>query len=180
MTLKLDNPAGNLLPVIRRPNFSDETADFPIEQFQLTVGNEIGKPVKKVSLRHYLENPKDYIKTTKKLESLFDEKRDKEILTCAQYCVLPLSDGTCEFNVHMYNYQSNSEPGVLVLISSQQGTSAQILSGNSPLYFNDNGKACNFIAERMQDVRKREDKSEAMEMTQEEKEKMFCLYTKFL
>jgi len=173
MTLRLDKD-GTLLPVIRRPNYSDETADLPIEQFQLTVGNESGKEENemiKISLRKYLENPKDFIKTTGKLESLFDESRDKQILTSVQYCVLPLYDGTCEFNVHMYNYQSSSEPAVLVLVASSQGTSAQILHGNSPLYFNDNGKACNFLAERMKEVRKREDKSEAMEMTAEEKEK---------
>jgi len=175
MTLRLDKD-GALLPVIRRPNFSDETADLSIEQFELPVGNENGKDITKIPLRKFLEKPKDFIKTDGKLESLFDEKRDKEILVSAQYCVLPLYEGTCEFNVHMYNYQSSStEPAVLVLVVSSQGTSAQVLNGNSPLYFNDNGRACNFKAERMKDVRKREDKSEAMEMTAEEKEKN-CLY----
>jgi len=42
----------------------------------------------------------------------------------------------------LFNYQSDSEqPGVLVLVACQQGTSAQILDGDCPLYFNDNNKA---------------------------------------
>ncbi len=175
MTLLLDKQS-SLLPVIRFPNFSDKTADLSIEQFEISVGNEKGDTPTKIPLKKYLQNPAEFIKSDNKLESLFDESRDKEILVAAQYCVLPLEEGTCEFNVHLYNYQSNSEePAVLVLVASSQGTSAQILSGNNPLYFNDDGKACNFLAERMKDVRKREGESEAKEMTKEEEEKN-CLY----
>jgi len=173
MTLRLDKYS-ELLPVIRFPNFEDKTADLSMEQFSVSVGNEKGSTIEKIPLKKYLESPNSYIKSDVELPSLLCEERDKNILVSAQFCILPLSDGTCEFNVHLYNYQSFDTPKVLVLVVSQQGTSAQVLTGN-PLYFNDNGKACNFIAERMKDVRKREGRSEAAEMSADEQEKN-CLY----
>ncbi len=128
-------------------------------------------------MRDYLKNPSKYIQSTTPIESLYVENRDTNILTSAQFCVLPLHEGSCEFNVHLYNYQSyEEEPGVLVLVVSQQGTSAQILSGTTPLYFNNNGKACNFIAERLEDVRNNEgnitsDNGKKGKMSEEEQER---------
>ncbi len=175
MTLRLDK-VSKLLPVIRHPNFSDKTAELLIDQFQVSVGNEKGEKPTKIPLKTYLQNPNDFIKSDNKLDSLFLEERDKQVLVSAQFCILPLEEGSCEFNVNIFNYQSSLDnPAVLVLICSQQGTSAQILPGSSPLYFNDNGKACNFIAERMKDVRKREGKSEATPITKDEEEKN-CLF----
>ena len=43
MTLTIQ-PSGRAMPVIRKPNFGDETVDRPITDFNLTVGNERGLP----------------------------------------------------------------------------------------------------------------------------------------
>jgi len=169
MTLQIANDY-TLLPVIRFPSFSDETADLPIEQFDIPVGNEIGEQPKKIPLKEYLENASKYIQSMGKIPSLYTGERDKNILTSAQFCVLPLAKGTCEFNVHLYNYQSGSEPAVLVLIVSQAGTSAQFAVGN-PLYFNQKGKACNFVAERLKDERERKGLSSDTPMNVDEQER---------
>jgi len=175
MTLKLDKEH-ILLPVIRRPNFSDETADLPIKNFVLMTGNEKGnKELKKVSLRDYLENKEGYIKDVKgnPVKSLLCEERDEVILTSAQYCILPLNKGTCEFNVNLYNYQSSSSsPGVLVIVASSQGSSAQaIYGGTTALYFNNAGKAANYVAERLKDERERLGKEIEGKMDKDEQER---------
>jgi len=159
MTLKLANST-TLLPVIRRPNFSDETADVPIANYNLTIGNETkGATLKRIPLKDYLENANGTLKDAsgKVVNSLFCKERDSVILTSAQYCVLPLSNGTCEFNVHLYNYQSSIDsPAVLVLVSSATGTSAQgIYGGTTALYFNNDGQAANYVAEWLKDERAR-------------------------
>jgi len=175
MSLKLENDH-YLLPVIRRPNFSDETADLPIKNFTLLTGNEKGdKQLKKVSLRDYLENKEGYIKDVNgnPVKSLLCEERDEVILTSAQYCILPLHKGTCEFNVNLYNYQSSSEnPGVLVIVASSQGSSAQaIYGGTTALYFNNAGKAANYVAERLKDERERLGKAIEGKMDKDEQER---------
>lgn len=147
MTLRLDKE-NVLLPVIRHPNFADESADMPISNFSLVVGNETkDAPRKTVSLKEYLENKDGYIKDVSGIPvgNLLCSERDDVILTSAQYCVLPLDKGNCEFNVHLYNYQSSSdEPGVLVIVSSSAGSSAQaIYGGTTALYFNEASKAAN-------------------------------------
>jgi len=175
MTLKLDKEH-ILLPVIRRPNFSDETADLPIKNFTLMTGNEKGdKQLKKVSLRDYLQNKEGYIKDVNgnPVKSLLCEERDEVILTSAQYCILPLNKGTCEFNVNLYNYQSSSSsPGVLVIVASSQGSSAQaIYGGTTALYFNNKGKAANYVAERLKDERERLGKAIEGKMDKDEQER---------
>jgi len=175
MTLRLDKE-NILLPVIRRPNFSDETADIPIENFTLMVGNEIENgSLAQLSLKEYLENKDGFIKDVNgnAVHSLLCKERDDVILTSAQYCILPLHQGTCEFNVHLYNYQStSSEPAVLVIVASSQGTSSQaIYGGTTALYFNKAGKAANFIAERLKEERKRLGKAVEGKMDQDEQER---------
>ena len=44
------------MPVIRFPNFSDTTADIDPGDFVLLVGNEKGKPLKRISLYDFLES----------------------------------------------------------------------------------------------------------------------------
>lgn len=175
MTLKLDKE-NILLPVIRRPNFTDETADLPIENFTLMVGNEKkDSPLKTVSLREYLENKDGLIKDVNgnPVKSMLCKERDDMILTSAQYCVLPLNQGTCEFNVNLYNYQSSSSsPAVLVIVASANGSSAQaIYGGTTALYFNNAGKAANFVAERLKDERKRLGKAIEGKMDKDEQER---------
>ena len=43
-----------LLPVLRPPNFSDRTADLPLEQIFLLCGNQVGRDLELVSLRELL------------------------------------------------------------------------------------------------------------------------------
>jgi len=176
LTLQLAN-SNTLLPIIRKNNFTDVTADLPIKLFEIPIGNQDSKfsQITKIGLKDYLEYPMEYIDTKEEIKSLYDKERDKFILTSAQFCILPLSTGTCEFNVHILNHQSGRDPSVLILLVSQQGSSAQILDGKSPLYFNEKGMACNFVAERMMEVREREGESQAKAMTKDEIEKN-CLY----
>jgi len=175
MTLRLDKD-NILLPVIRRPNFSDETADLPISHFTLTIGNETaGAPLRQIPLKEYLENKDGHIKDASgnSVKSLFCAERDDVILTSVQYCILPLDEGTCEFNVHLYNYQSSSEdPAVLVIVASSKGSSTQgIYGGTTALYFNNAGRAANYIAERLKDERKRLGKAVEGKMDQDEQER---------
>lgn len=175
MTLKLvENSV--LLPVIRKPNFSDETTDVPLDKFMIPIGNESGSTNSvKISLKEYLTNPKKFIKSENEIDSLIDPIRDENILCSPQFCILPLKNNTCEFNVHLFNYQSYSEPAVLVLVVNNLGTSAQTLVGDQPLFFNNNGKACNFVAERLADERERLGKVVEGKMTKEEEERNYLM-----
>jgi hypothetical protein len=151
---------GTTLPMIRYPNFADHSADIPMENFQVTVGNEkAGGALRRIPLKEYLRNIGQYVQTGKGIAcpSMWCEQKDARVLTSAQFCVLPLDSGTTEFNVHLYNYQSSSDdPAVLVLVCSQKGTSAQaIFGGTTQLYFNNAGEAANYVAERLKDERKR-------------------------
>lgn len=163
-------------PVIRYPNFSDKTCDIDISKFNITVGNETtnGK-LTRISLKEYLENIGQYVKRSSGsgIKSMYCKEKDSHVLASAQFCILPLQNGTVEFNVNLYNYQSSSSnPGVLVLVASQKGTSAQaIFGGTTDLYFNVAGKSANFIAERLKDERKRLGKDLEAKMDQDERER---------
>jgi hypothetical protein len=166
----------NPLPMIRYPNFADKTADVPINNFQITVGNETDEgSLKRIPLKEYLQNIGQYVKTTDGVptKSLYCLEKDENILTSAQFCLLPLASGTTEFNVRIYNYQNRSDdPAVLVLVCSQKGTSAQTLANNSTsLFFNTAGKAANYVAERMKDERKRLGKAIEGKMSTDEAER---------
>ena len=183
MTLKLSSErisTETLLPMIRYPNFSDKTADLPIDSFQVTVGNEkAGSELKRVPLKEYLTNIDEYVKTSsgEPCPSMYCAEKDTHVLTSAQFCVLPIDKGTVEFNVNLYNYQSYSEdPAVLVLVCSQKGTSAQaVFGGTTQLYFNNDGEAANYVAERLKDERKRLGKDVDAKMDVDEQERN-CLF----
>ena len=147
---------GSLMPVIRKPNFSDVTADVPLSKFNLVVGNENGSELKTVTLKEYLSDLSKYTDNTHNINLLDSE--DKDVLTSTQCCVLPCEkEKSVDFTVQLFNYQSVSEdPAVLVVLVSKNGTSAQIVeNSNQKLYFNDNGTAKNFNIERLQDNRER-------------------------
>lgn len=149
LTLKVE---GIRMPLIKAENFTDVTADIPVDKLpKLVVGNESGSQTSLVSLSEYLANFETYcgVATGEKM-SLYHE-RDSNILTSAQACVLPITVGKCEFVVDLYNYQSNhDEPAVLVVMATAYGTSAQVVcGGNTILYFNDNKTSRLFKAERM-------------------------------
>lgn len=152
--------SGNqLMPVIRRPNFSDVTDDVPIENFKVNYKGSL------ISLEQLLKNLGVY------------NARDTQILTSSQCCVLPVELGQkTQFAVQLFNYQSNrDEPAVLVILASKNGTSVQVLdSSNTKLFFDDDGTARWFSAERLEDVRLRQKAVKTKvdsykEMTNEEK-----------
>jgi len=69
----------------------------------------------------------------------------------SQACFLPIEKNQdTKFNIGLYNYQARpDDPPVLVIVSTNKGTSAQIVQEISqPLFFNDGGKRANFIAQR--------------------------------
>lgn len=188
LTLRINakSDSHTLLPMIRYANFSDKTADLPIDQFHVTVGNETkstgifsSRTLKRITLKEYLENLGDYVKTASgtPAKSLYCPERDSVVLASAQYCILPLASGTVEFNVNLYNYQSSSdEPAVLVLVCSQKGTSAQaIFGGTTQLYFNNGTEASNYVAERLKEERRRLGKNEDAKMDSDENERN-CLF----
>jgi hypothetical protein len=147
-----------LMPVIRKPNFSDVTDDVPIESFTL---NYKGK----------LVNLADLLKEL----NVYNE-RDSVVLTSSQCCVLPVELGKkTDFAVQLFNYQSGIEPAVLVILACKLGTSVQVLDNkNTKLFFDNNGEARWFSAERLEDVRIRKNETKTKvdsfkEMTKEEK-----------
>lgn len=163
MTLYSNNRNCN---VLRRPNFADVTVDHSMDNFFVTVGNENNSPLKKIKLSEYLCSLK---------ELKMEVKNDEKLLCSTQACILrdqSDSNETC-FNVRLYNYQTTTEnPAVLVIISTNQGTSAQILnSKTTDVLFNKNGKAHDFVAERLKEERKRLNKNTDEPMTSEEKER---------
>ncbi len=152
--------SGNqLMPVIRRPNFSDVTDDVPIENFKVNYKGSL------ISLDQLLKNLNVY------------DARDTQVLTSSQCCVLPVELGQkTQFAVQLFNYQSSrDEPAVLVILASKNGTSVQILdSSNTKLFFDDDGTARWFSVERLEDVRIRQKAVKTKvdsykEMTNEEK-----------
>ncbi len=168
MTLRAE---GTDMPVIRRPNFADITVDHPIDKFNVTVGNESDDELKRISLTEYLENICDY--TDNRYISKLINEEDKMVLCSTQACMLPALESEVNFNVRMYNYQTTqTNPAVLVIISSNQGTSAQVLNSNtSDVLFNLKGMAYDFVAERLKEERKRLGKDLDTPMSEEEKER---------
>lgn len=158
------------MPIFRKPNFADITADQSITNFTVMVGNENGSDLRQITLTDYLKNIQTYTNNFK-IKQLLHE-RDNTILVSAQACVIPLTNNSVDFCVKMYNYQSNSSsdnPAILVIMASAQGTSAQVVHGNTNLYFNNNGLAFNMKAERLSDDRKKRGVAIDCPMTVEER-----------
>lgn len=159
---------GRSMPIIRKPNFSDLTSDQDIGAYTVNVGNEKGSALRSISLKDYLQNIESY--SDIKVRGSLIAARDTHVLTSAQACVLPLEHGKVEFGVRLYNYQSNSEPAVLVVVASAQGTSAHVVLGrDNILKFNKGGLAAEFVAERLRDDRERRGVAVSGAMTAEEK-----------
>ncbi|KPQ39183.1 MAG: hypothetical protein ACLFQ7_17430 [Phormidium sp.] len=158
----------HLMPVIRHPNFSDITADIPLDQFHLLVGNHNGRDLERVSLRdvldnlpNYLHNPDSWVNETPSLLA----KRDTHVLVSAQACFLPIPPGDkAQFNPVLFNYQSYpGDPAVLTLLATREGTSITIIDNrdedNLPyrqiwgqqLFFNQNGQRARLTGERLSD-----------------------------
>jgi hypothetical protein len=163
-------------PVIRRSNFADVTVDHSPDNFYVTKGNEKGNKLNCTTLREYLAglnitlDPSEKVLCSTQACILQDNKTS--IFDTAQ-TALDRSPKDIPFNVRLYNYQTTTaNPAVLVIISTNQGTSAQILNANTTdILFNKNGRAHDFIAERLQEERVRLGKSVDEPMSSEEKER---------
>ncbi len=159
----------HLMPVIRHPNFSDLTADVPIDQFYLRVGNERGEALRSVTLRELLGDLRSYLHNPDSwagdLDSLL-APRDTHVLVSAQACFLPIPQrGLATFNPVLFNYQSYPEnPAVLTIIATQEGTSITIIDNQRDgfsdgrlwgqrLFFNRNGERASFTGQRLSDFR---------------------------
>jgi len=124
----------------------------------------------RLPLKTYLKNFHKYCNTTDSLPLNLWCDRDNDVLTSAQACVLPTVNGKVEFAVDLYNYQSPTEPAVLVIMATAYGTSAQVVcGGNTVLYFNANQTSRTFKAERLTVHRINQGKSTDGPMTLEEK-----------
>jgi hypothetical protein len=175
VTLQVHEPLGggrtrqHLLPVIRFPNFTDETADVPAENLWVRVGNHRnGGRLDTVPLTDVLSNMRRYLSDPGSLRGSDDflAERDTHFLVSAQHVFLPIpEEGRVEFNPVIFNYQSApGNPAVLVLLITREGTSAQVIEnrrgagavrGGQPLFFNNAGQRTLFTAERRSAVEER-------------------------
>jgi hypothetical protein len=102
-----------------------------------------------------------------------DVKEDEKLLCSTQACVLNDTSTEVSFNVRLFNYQTTTDnPAVLVIISTNEGTSAQILDAKTTdILFNKNGRRFDFVAERLKEERMRLKKKTDEPMTSDEKER---------
>lgn len=159
----------SLMPVIRHPNFADLSADIPIDQFYLLVGNERGEELRRVSLRELLGNLRQYLSEPDSWAgegtSLLAD-RDTHVLVSAQACFLPVPQGgIAQFNPVLFNYQSQpDDPAVLTILATREGTSVTIIDNwrdafeagptwGQRLFFNQNGNRASFTGQRISDFR---------------------------
>ena len=157
----------HLMPVIRHPNFSDQTADVPIDRFFLLAGNERGEDLQRVSLKDFLANVPQYLSQPDSWagdeQSLLAE-RDTHVLVSAQACFLPIPQGgIAEFNPVLFNYQSYpGDPAVLSILATREGSSVTIIDNQRDafeagqtwgqrLFFNQNGERASLTGQRLSD-----------------------------
>jgi hypothetical protein len=166
---------GDVLPVLRYPNFTDKTADVKLDKLWVRVGNQhAGSQTVTVPLSEVLENMREYLSdpNTLKGKGNFLAQRDSHALVSAQHVFVPIpKGGKAEFNPVLFNYQSApGSPAVLTLLVTREGTSATIVENNpdpimpgwgQQLYFNNKGQRTVFTAERKSDVKKRIDSGHA-------------------
>lgn len=171
-----DGTRTHLLPVIRHPNFSDRTADVPMDKLWVRVGNQRGGGrTRAVPLEDVLSDLREYVSYPNSLNGSGDltAERDTHALVSAQHVFVPLrAEGRAEFNPVLYNYQSRpGNPAVLVLLATRQGTSIQVIE-NRPgdqsaqgwgqqLFFDNEGQRTVFTAERRSAVADRIERGEA-------------------
>jgi hypothetical protein len=176
MTLQVD---GARMPVIRNPNFTDETWDISIDKLPVVVGNHLaGGKLSSISLREYLRDLDKYTTgevTVKGGNGLLKEGGDEDthVIVSSQCCFLPVEKTKeTKFNVALYSYQSRKDdPAVLTIIATSKGTSAQIIEGTDQLLlFNNGGKKADFSAQRLTDSRIERGVAVEGEMSKEEKQ----------
>lgn len=157
----------HLMPVIRYPNFSDQSADVRLDDFAVKVGNQTGKSLTRVPLRDVLKNLRQYLSeplSWKGSQKSLLAKRDTHILVSAQASFLPIpKTGKAEFNPVLFNYQSyEGDPAVLTILATREGTSVTVIDNKRDafeagqnwgqrLFFNQNGERASLTGERASD-----------------------------
>jgi hypothetical protein len=155
------------MPVIRYPNYEDLTADISPDKFYILVGNENGKALKKVTLKHYLRNIRAYMSNPGSWKGVLNSllaKRDTHVLVSAQACFLPVPmKGMAEFNPVIFNYQSyEGNPAVLTILATREGTSMTVIDNKRDafqagmtwgqrLFFNKKGERASLTGKRLSD-----------------------------
>jgi hypothetical protein len=155
------------MPVIRHPNFHDRTADVSLDDFSLLVGNETGNPLRKVTLRDFLGNLREYLTDGRSWpggEKSLLADRDAHVLVSPQACFLPIPrEGEAQFNVALFNYQSRAgAPAVLTILATREGTSVTVIdnqrdgfgdgrSWGQRLFFNQHGERASLTGKHMSD-----------------------------
>jgi hypothetical protein len=159
----------HLMPVIRYPNFSDRTADVPLQRFSVLTGNEKGADVEPVLLADLLENLRSHLTNPDswagRRQSLLAE-RDSHVLVSAQAAFLPIPEGgEATFNPVLFNYQSYAgDPAVLTILATREGTSVTVIDNQRDgfsagrtwgqrLFFNKNGERASLTGKRISDFR---------------------------
>ncbi|MBE9159581.1 hypothetical protein IQ265_22500 [Nodosilinea sp. LEGE 06152] len=157
----------HLMPVIRHPNFEDISADIPLENFFVQVGNERGEDLRRVplnellgDLRRYLHEPESWAGRRQSLLA----PRDSHVLVSAQACFLPIpQSGLATFNPVLFNYQSRpGDPAVLTILATREGTSVTVIDNQRDgfeagrtwgqrLFFNKDGERASFTGQRLSD-----------------------------
>lgn len=176
------------MPVIRYPNFADQSADVALDEILVRVGNERGAPLKTVPLRSYLSDLRRYLSKPSSFAgrraSLLKD-REQEVLVSAQACFLPVpQEGTAAFNPVLFNYQSvPGAPAVLAILVTREGTSATIIDNQRDrfqagrgwgqrLFFNNNGERASLTGARLEDfVREGGDGTDRVSDTAEAKKR---------
>jgi hypothetical protein len=157
----------HLMPVIRHPNFADVTADIPLENFFVRVGNEDGQSLRRVALSEVLGNLRDYLHEPDSWEGRLNSllaQRDSHVLVSAQAAFLPIpQEGSATFNPVLFNYQSRpGDPAVLTILATREGTSITVIDNQRDtvdagpmwgqrLFFNRNGERASFTGQRFTD-----------------------------
>ncbi|MCM1983880.1 hypothetical protein [Lyngbya confervoides] len=162
-----DSYSLHLMPVIRFPNFADKTADIPLDQLYINVGNEKGRSLRKVPLQDVLGNLRRYLtrpSSWKGQETSLLAPRDSHALVSAQAAFLPIpKGGEAQFNPVLFNYQSYAKnPAVLTLLATREGTSVTVIDNQRDgfeagrtwgqrLFFNQQGERASFTGQRISD-----------------------------
>jgi hypothetical protein len=139
---------GNIsFPIINTNIFRSPYLSMSINRFTVSVGNE--KPIteaimKRISFIEYIQDLNKYISSNIIGSMLIP--RDEIIITSVQTSILPDIAEKIHFNIRIHNYEYNkTDPAVLVITASSQGTSAQLVTEyRQKIYFNANGKRSPF------------------------------------
>ncbi|KDO21625.1 hypothetical protein SPRG_12864 [Saprolegnia parasitica CBS 223.65] len=151
---------------------------IPTSKIMVTVGNESPHdvPLTKISLQEYLSNIHKY---TELERSMYAPAHDHQALVSTQACFLPIEEATgkAEFHVGLTNYQAReNDPAVLVLVCTDTGTSAQVMTQRSAtLFCNNKGSKHTFVAERLSTDRAKRGVATTGAMTEAEEARNYVM-----